>query len=94
MFASSAYADTAPIVVRLSAEEIAATQAAAAQAHAQDAITDTDISRPKRTLHGEVGVGFGTGGRRFAYGTVVAPLGDEGVLAVSVADGSAGRRGR
>ncbi len=92
--ASAGYADDTGTVVRLSPAEIAAVQAKGLAAHAHDDALDTDIMRPKRTLHGEVGFGIGTGGQRLAYGTVVAPLGDEGVVALSVADGSTGRRTR
>jgi len=57
-------------------------------------MTDVDVVQPKRQLHGEVGFGVGSRGERFAYGTVVAPLGDNGYAAFSFADGSYGQRSR
>jgi hypothetical protein len=51
-----------------------------------------------RRLHGEVGVEIGSRGERAAYGTLVAPIGQNGVAAISYGTGQGprwhGRRGR
>jgi len=91
---SAAFADGGGTVVRLSADEIAAAQAAGAVKQHAESMTDVDVVQPKRQLHGEVGFGVGSRGERFAYGTVVAPLGDNGYAAFSFADGSYGQRSR
>jgi len=39
---------------------------------------------PKPQLHGELGVSVGTGGYREAFGTIIHPLGDDGVAAISL----------
>jgi hypothetical protein len=72
-------------VIALSAAEVEAAKEAGAKAHAESAALE-GISSPKRQVHGEVGFGIGTGGYRSVYGTVVAPLGDTGVVAISMAD--------
>jgi len=51
-----------------------------------------------RRVHGEVGVEIGSRGERAAYGTLVAPVGQNGVAAISYGTGQSprwhGRRGR
>jgi hypothetical protein len=53
--------------------------------HATDAnaLPLEELPNPARQVHGEVGFGIGTGGYREVFGTIVAPLGDDGVLAFS-----------
>ncbi len=50
-----------------------------------------DISTPKRKVHGEIGFGIGTGGYSQIFGTVVAPIGENGVFAFSFSQGNGGR---
>jgi hypothetical protein len=45
-------------------------------------VADEDLP-PARQVHGEVGVGIGTGGYREAFGTAIYPIGDDGVAAIS-----------
>ena len=87
-----AYADEGRVVA-LSPAEVAAAKEAGAKAHAETAALD-GAPRYKRQIHGEVGFGIGTNGYRSAYGTAVAPLGDTGVLAISLADGQMNQLGR
>jgi hypothetical protein len=51
-----------------------------------------------RRVHGEVGVEVGSRGERAAYGTLVAPIGQNGAAAISYGTGQGprwhGRRGR
>jgi len=48
-----------------------------------------------RRVHGEVGVEMGSRGERAAYGTLVAPIGQNGVAAISYGTGQGPRwRGR
>jgi hypothetical protein len=72
------------IVHRLSDADKAAIIAKSRE-HASDvdALPDDDLPNSARQVHGEVGFGIGTGGYREVYGTVVAPLGDDAVLALS-----------
>jgi len=46
----------------------------------------SDAPAPDRAMHGEVGVGIGTGGYRHAHATMIAPIGDIGTAAVAVSD--------
>ena len=46
-------------------------------------LSDQPGDNPDRQIHGEVGVGIGTGGYRSAFGTAVVPLGDDGVAIMS-----------
>ncbi len=72
-------------VITLSPAEVEAAKEAGAKAHAQSAALDGGASH-KRQIHGEVGFGIGTRGYRSVYGTMVAPLGDTGTVAISMAD--------
>jgi hypothetical protein len=45
-----------------------------------------DALAPDRAVHGEVGVGIGTGGYRHAHATMIAPIGDIGTAAIAVSD--------
>lgn len=51
-------------------------------------------ARADRKVHGEVGVGFGTGGGREVFGEVNAPLGDNGSAAFAYDYNQFGRRVR
>ena len=66
------------------AKEAGAAQNAHAASLGQEPVRD-------RAVHGEVGVSIGTGGYSSIYGTAVAPLGDSGVVAISVAQERYGR---
>jgi hypothetical protein len=46
---------------------------------------DDDGAQPKRKIHGEIGFGIGSGGYSEVFGTVVTPLGDNGVFAFTFA---------
>jgi hypothetical protein len=46
---------------------------------------DDDGAQPKRKVHGEIGFGIGSGGYSEVFGTVVTPLGDNGVFAFTFA---------
>ena len=46
-----------------------------------------------RKIHGEVGVGVGTGGYRSGYVSAVIPVGKTGTVAVAVSETKFGRRG-
>jgi hypothetical protein len=46
---------------------------------------------PDRAMHGEVGLGFGTGGYRDAYAAVTMPVGKTGQLGVAVEDTQYGK---
>jgi len=94
LLTTSLHAQDSAVVVRLSPAEIAAAQAKGLADHAHDAINDTNITPRKRAIHGEIGFAVGTNGARSTYGTVVAPLGNDGTVALSVADGTVGRRTR
>jgi len=85
-------------VHKLSAEDIAAIQnakvataeKAAVYPAGADEVAELD-TRTKRKIHGQIGFGVGTGGYTEMFGTVVAPLGEDGTLAVSIARQSGGR---
>ena len=57
-----------------------------------------DISASKRKVHGEICIGIGTGGYSQIFGTVVAPISENGVFAFSFSQANGGqhyrRRGR
>lgn len=81
--------------VTLSAEQReAAIEAGAARAHDESLQNGTG----DRRVHGEMGVEVGNRGQRAAYGTVVTPIGQNGMAAFSYGTGQgprwSGRRGR
>lgn len=88
--ASAAYADADGTVTRLTPAEIAAAQSAGQARHRAEESVDADIVGAKRQIHGEVGFGVSSRGGHEVFGTVVAPLGDNGFAAFSFADGSYG----
>ena len=53
---------------------------------------DAPAGPPDRSIHGEWGVGVGTGGYRSAYGVAVIPLGDRGTATVAASTGHYGGR--
>jgi hypothetical protein len=82
-------------VIRLTPTQIAAIEdAKMARETAQPVIIDVDseIPKPPREIHGEVGFGIGTHGYSEVFGTVVTPLGDNGVAAFSFSRQTYGRR--
>ena len=82
-------ADTGTLVTLTPAQVEAAKEAGAAQ-NARVASVGQESVRD-RAVHGEVGVSIATGGYSSIYGTAVAPLGDSGVVAISVAQERIGR---
>ena len=88
----SAFASDGETVVRLTPAEAQAAVQAGGKAHAQLTTVDTDTPKHGLNVHGEVGVAVGTGGTRAVFGTIVAPLGNDGVLALSFANGTIGRQ--
>ena len=84
MFPALAYGEEGTVIT-LSPAEVEAAKEAGAKAHAQSAALD-GVPNRKREIHGEVGFGIGTSGYRSVYGTMVAPLGDAGTVAISMAD--------
>jgi hypothetical protein len=94
--ASAAYA--APdipkeTITRLTPAQIAAIEdAKIARESAVPVEVETDTPKPPRKIHGEVGFGIGTRGYSEVFGTVVTPLGEDGVTAFSFARQAYGRR--
>lgn len=94
--------DAAPAgtVIRLTAEQIAALEAARIKRGdrdvpaVHDSLTAEAAPAPDRRPHGEVGFGIGTGGYSELFGTVVTPLGDDGFAAFSFYQQRDGRRKR
>ena len=73
----------AETVTRWTPEQIEAAKETAA---VRNMNADTQVANSgasERRVHGEMGVAIGTGGYRSIYGTAVAPLGNNGVLAFS-----------
>ena len=58
------------------------------------AISGDASSLPKRKVHGEIGFGIGTGGYSEVFGTVVTPLGDNGIFAFTFAQQNGGHYNR
>ena len=80
-------------VIALTPAEIEAAKEDGARQHANSAIVDSLPTRD-RAIHGEVGFAIGTGGYGAIYGTAVAPLGDNGEIAISIANEQYGRSRR
>jgi hypothetical protein len=93
---SAAYAAPdapAETVIRLTPAQIAAIEdAKIARESASPVHVDADPLKPPREIHGEVGFGIGTRGYSEIFGTVVTPLGDDGVAAFSFSRQTDGRR--
>ena len=85
---AAAFAQT---TIALTPDQAEAAKEAGARAHARDAGIGLDPGTPGRQIHGEVGVTIGTGGYRALYGTAVSPLGQTGVVAISVATEQGGQ---
>ena len=80
--AAPVLAQTAPQVYRLSPEEVLRLQERTA-GQPDDAAIDA-FARPRDgKVHGEVGVGIGTGGYRSIYGAMDAPLGETGSASIA-----------
>ena len=58
------------------------------------AVSGDAPSLPKRKVHGEIGFGIGTGGYSEVFGTVVTPLGDNGIFAFTFAQQNGGHYNR
>jgi hypothetical protein len=96
LFASGAYAAPdapAETVIRLTPAQIAAIEDAKIARETMPLTpVDEDVAKSPREIHGEVGFGIGTRGYSEIFGTVVTPLGDEGVAAFSFSRQTDGRR--
>ena len=86
---------TAGTIVSLTPAQVEAAKEAGAAHHARDAALGVEPVQD-RAIHGEVGFAIGTGGYRAVEGSMVAPLGEDGVIALSFASAqySADRYGR
>lgn len=88
LFASPATAQTADdnasggTVRRLTPEQIEAAKEIGAAKKAGN-VWDREEEMPDRKIHGAVGFGIGTGGYRSIFGTMIAPVGDNGIVALS-----------
>lgn len=88
LFPLTATAQTADVtasggtVRRLTPEQIETAKEAGASKKAGN-VWDRAKDVPDRKIHGEVGFGIGTGGYRSIFGAVVAPIGDNGIVALS-----------
>ncbi|MEQ1549176.1 MAG: hypothetical protein ABL918_11110 [Chakrabartia sp.] len=82
------------VVFRLTPDQIAAIEDRKIDSAPLSALDASDVMiTPQRKIHGEVGFGIGTGGYSEIFGTVIAPLGDTGYLALSLSQQN-GRRFR
>jgi hypothetical protein len=94
--ASAAYAaPDAPteMVIRLTPAQIAAIEdAKIARESASPVLVEADPLKPPREIHGEIGFGIGARGYSEVFGTVVTPLGEDGVAAFSFSRQTSGRR--
>lgn len=82
-------------VYRLSPEQVEAAKNQASQVETNALIPEPsrteiggpslygDETKPKREIHGEMGVVVGTGGTRGIYGTAIVPLGENSTAAFS-----------
>jgi hypothetical protein len=86
----------AETVIRLTPAQIAAIEdAKIAREGVKPVQADSELSKPLRQIHGEVGFGIGTRGYSEVFGTVVTSLGDNGVAAFSFSRQTyGGRRAR
>jgi hypothetical protein len=90
---ASSAAAPAGTVIRLTPAQIAAIEdAKIAREGVAPVPVDSETSKPSREIHGEVGFGIGTRGYSEVFGTVVTPLGDNGVAAFSFSRQTYGRR--
>ena len=95
VLAGSAVLAAEPQVYRLSPEQIEAAKNQASQGLETNALippSRTEIggpslygedTKPKRQVHGEMGVVMGTGGTRGIFGTAIVPLGENSTAAFS-----------
>ena len=56
------------------------------------AVTASEPVSPRRQVHGEVGAMIGTGGARGLFGTMLAPIGDDGFAALQFETTRTGER--
>ncbi|MBD3760613.1 hypothetical protein O4H52_00170 [Sphingomonadaceae bacterium G21617-S1] len=64
----------------------------AAAARRQSDIGEPAINGLSKQIHGEVGMFVGTGGARGVFGSMVAPVGDSGSIALAFENSRFGRR--
>ena len=88
-----------PQVYRLSPEQVEAAKNQASQVETNALIPEPsrteiggpslygDETKPKRAIHGEMGVVVGTGGTRGIFGTAIVPLGENSTAAFSFSQG-------
>jgi hypothetical protein len=75
---------SAGTVIRLTSAQIAAIEDAKIVRDGVEPVqVDGEAPKPPREIHGEIGFGIGTRGYSEVFGTVVTPLGDNGVAAFS-----------
>ena len=80
-------------IIRLTPAQISAIEdAKIARENAPPVGVETETAKRPREIHGEVGFGIGTRGYSGLFGTVVTPLGDDGVAAFSFSRQTYGRR--
>jgi hypothetical protein len=80
-------------VTRLTPAQIAAIEDAKIAREGIEPIqVDSETTKPPSEIHGEIGFGIGTRGYSEVFGTVVTPLGDDGVAAFSFSRQTDGRR--
>jgi hypothetical protein len=92
-YAAPPPAEPAGTVIRLTSAQIAAIEdAKIARESASPVEVETDTLKAPREVHGEVGFGIGTRGYSEVFGTVVTPLGDDGLAAFSFSRQTYGRR--
>ena len=83
--APAAHAQTAPgTLIALTPEQVEAAKEEGARRGAKTMLEGGPVR--DRAIHGEVGVSIGTGGYSSIYGTAVAPIGDSGMIALSLAN--------
>ena len=84
-----------PSEIRLSDEEKEKVlEAAAARKREHPGTIAEDAGPQPPQVHGEVGFTIGTGGYRSAYGSVYAPLGEDGFAAIAAETTDFGKRNR
>jgi hypothetical protein len=91
--ASAAPDAPAGTVIRLTSAQIAAIEDAKFAREGLERVqVDSRTAKPPREIHGEIGFGIGTRGYSEVFGSVVTPLGDNGVAAFSFSRQTYGRR--
>jgi hypothetical protein len=91
---ATAFADDAGTIITLTPAQIESAKEAGAARNARQASDSVDLTPRDRAIHGEVGFAVGTGGYSAIYGTAVAPLGNDGIIALSLANERFGQGSR